>query len=169
MRKKLISKTYLRDVNKYELKIYLNMVDCYIAVKKIVEISKPFILESGEKLIDNGYYIVEILPKNEHYTIRIFLNDKKERISYYCDITKENGLDEDTLIPYYEDLYLDVVFDNKHIEILDENELNEALIKGIISKEDFDLANQTKENLVKSIENETNLYFKMNLDKYLKF
>lgn len=34
MRKKLISKTYLRGVNKYELKIYFNLEDCYISVKK---------------------------------------------------------------------------------------------------------------------------------------
>lgn len=34
MRRKLISKTYLKDVNKYKLDIYFDKDDYYISVKK---------------------------------------------------------------------------------------------------------------------------------------
>ena len=33
--------------------------------------------------MDNNYYMVEVLSKNEQYWIRLFLNDKKEIIEYY--------------------------------------------------------------------------------------
>lgn len=168
MRKKYISKTYLKDVREYKLKIYFDREDYYLAVKKIMEIKNPFII-NGKTLIDNGYYIVEIVPKDECYCIRIFINEKKEILSHYIDITKENGLDKDTLIPYYDDLYLDVVFDNKHLAVLDEEELDEALAKKIITKEDFTLANETKDCLINSIKNQTNEYLKIELNNYLEF
>ena len=91
---------------------------------------KPCILPTAECLIDNGYYIVEVIPKNENYAMRVFFNEKKERLMYYFDITLGNGLDLDTLIPYYNDLYLDIIVVNKKIKILDENELQEALSMG---------------------------------------
>ena len=50
----------------------------------------------------------ELLPKKENYSMRVFFDDKKERLEYYFDITKENGMDELSNIPYYDDLYLDV-------------------------------------------------------------
>ena len=58
MRKKYITKTYLRDVNKYELKMWIDNTDCYIVAKKIIDISEPFIVTDGRCLIDNGYYII---------------------------------------------------------------------------------------------------------------
>lgn len=35
MRKKLISKTYLKDVDKYNLNIYFNDDDYYLSIKKL--------------------------------------------------------------------------------------------------------------------------------------
>lgn len=78
MREKLISKTYLRDVNKYKLEIYYDKEDYYLSIKKILNIEKPFILENGLRLIDNNYYIVEVLPKNENYAMRVYFNEKKD-------------------------------------------------------------------------------------------
>ena len=104
MREKLITKTYLRDVNKYKLEIYYDKEDYYLSIKKILNIEKPFILENGLCLIDNNYYIVEVLPKNENYAMRVYFNEKKERLEYYFDISLKNGLDEETRIPYYDDL-----------------------------------------------------------------
>lgn len=56
MRKKLTSKTYLRDVDKYIVKFDLSNDDYYIIIKKILS-CKPFILESGLKLMDNNLYV----------------------------------------------------------------------------------------------------------------
>lgn len=168
MRKKLISKTYLRDVNKYNLKIYYDKEDYYLAIKKIIDIKEPFISPNRLRLIDNGYYIAEVIPKNENYTMRVYFNKKRERLEYYFDISLENGIDEESKIPYYDDLYLDITLKDDIIEILDEDELEEALKSKKITKNEYDLANKTKENLLESIEKNNNKYIKLDLEKYLK-
>lgn len=141
MNRKLISKTYLKDVNKYELKFYFDKEDYCLAIKKFIDVEKPFILQSGLCVINNGYYMAEVIPKNENYTMRVYFNEKKERIEYYFDITLRNGLDEDELL--------------------------DALNKKEISKEEFDLANRTKDLLLDSIKNKNNKYMNLDLEKYL--
>lgn len=168
MRKKLISKTYLRDVSKYKLDIYYDNDDYYLSVKKILKTMSPFILENGLCLINNNYYIVEVLPKFENYAMRVYFNEKKERLEYYFDISLKNGLDEESKIPYYDDLYTDITVNNGNIEVLDEDELKEALVYGSISKEEYDLANETKEKLLQSIKDNNNKYMNLNLESYLK-
>lgn len=168
MREKLISKTYLRDVNRYKLEIYYDKEDYYLSIKKILNIEKPFILENGLCLIDNNYYIVEVLPKNENYAMRVYFNEKKERLEYYFDISLENGLDEETRIPYYDDLYTDITVVQKNIEVLDEEELEEALNMGKISKAEYNIANETRDKLIQSIKNKNNKYMNLNLERYLR-
>lgn len=168
MRRKLISKTYLKDVEEYELNIYFDKEEYYLSVKKFINVKNPFIIESGLYLINNGYYIVEVIPKKENYIMRVYFNEKKERIEYYFDITLENGLDKESNIPYYDDLYLDITVNIEgKLKVLDEDELIEALDKKEISKEEFDLANKTKELLLDSIKNESNKYMDLDLEKYL--
>lgn len=168
MREKLISKTYLRDVNRYKLEIYYDKEDYYLSIKKILNIEKPFILENGLCLIDNNYYIVEVLPKNENYAMRVYFNEKKERLEYYFDISLQNGLDEETRIPYYDDLYIDITVVQKNIEVLDEEELEEALNMGKISKAEYNIANETRDKLIQSIKNKNNKYMNLNLERYLR-
>lgn len=168
MREKLISKTYLRDVNRYKLEIYYDKEDYYLSIKKILNIEKPFILENGLCLIDNNYYIVEVIPKNENYAMRVYFNEKKERLEYYFDISLKNGLDEETRIPYYDDLYTDITVVQKNIEVLDEEELEEALNMGKISKAEYNIANETRDKLIQSIKNKNNKYMNLNLERYLR-
>ncbi len=167
MRKKLISKTYLRGVNKYELKIYFNLEDCYISVKKIIDIKEPFILSNGLCIIDNNYYIMEVIPKNENYAMRVFFNNKKEILEYYFDVSLENGMDKETGIPYYDDLFIDVTKTKDKVEVLDEDELEEALDNNEISITDFELANKIRDILLEQINNGNNRYMNMNLEQYL--
>lgn len=168
MREKLISKTYLRDVNRYKLEIYYDKEDYYLSIKKILNIEKPFILENGLCLIDNNYYIVEVLPKNENYAMRVYFNEKKERLEYYFDISLQNGLDEETRIPYYDDLYTDITVVQKNIEVLDEEELEKALNMGKISKAEYNIANETRDKLIQSIKNKNNKYMNLDLERYLR-
>lgn len=167
MRKKLISKTYLRGVNKYELKIYFNLEDCHISVKKIIDIKEPFILSNGLCVIDNNYYIMEVIPKNENYAMRVFFNNKKEILEYYFDVSLENGMDKETGIPYYDDLFIDVTKTKDKVEVLDEDELKEALDNNEISITDFELANKIRDILLEQINNGNNRYMNMNLEQYL--
>ena len=167
MRKKLISKTYLRDVDSYKLEIYYANEDYYLSVKKINSIKEPFIVSNGLCLINNGYYIVEVLPKKENYTMRVFFNENRERLEYYFDISLKNGLDEESKIPYYDDLYTDITVKGDKIEVLDEDELKEALEEQRISRDEYDLANKTRDKLLQSIKNKDNKYMNLNLENYL--
>lgn len=168
MRKKLVSKTYLRDVDKYDIAFfYDNESDYYVVTKKILRVKEPFIVSTGEKLIDDGYYIVEITPKFENYNVRVYLNEKKEILEHYIDISLKNGLDEDAKIPYYTDLYTDITIMNGKVEVLDLDELEEALENKVISRDDYLLAEATKEKLLFEIRNKTNKYINIKLDDYL--
>ena len=44
MRKKLLSKTYLRDALKYEIKFFVGGEKCNIAVKKLIKLKEPFVI-----------------------------------------------------------------------------------------------------------------------------
>ena len=167
MIKKLITKTYLRDVSKYKLEIYYDNDKYYLSVKKILKTEEPFILENGLCLINDNYYIVEVLPQNENYTMRVFFNEKKERLEYYFDISLKNDLDEETKIPYYYDLYIDITVNGENIKVLDENELKEALDEGKISEEQYNLANKMKDILLVSIREDNNKYMHLDLESYL--
>ena len=130
-----------------------------------MELKEPFYTGSGVCLIDKNYYIVEIIPLRENYCIRIFMNDKRNVILYYFDITFQNGFDNSKKSICYDDLYLDVVRQGANIKVLDENELIEALEKGKINKSEYELAITKKDELIKSLKDNSNKY--LNMD-YLK-
>lgn len=167
MKRKIITSTYLRDVSKYQIKLYLDEEDCYISVKKLIKVDKKFIIKDNICVMDNDYYVVEVVPKNENYAMRLFLDNNKKPLEYYFDITKNNNLDEKTLIPYYDDLYLDITLMNDEINILDEDELEEALTNKDITIEDYKLTMKIKEKLLNEINNKTNKYINKDYTKYL--
>ena len=168
MRKKLVTKTYLRDVSNYELTLFFDETkDYYVVSKKVIE-TQPFVISTGVTLIDNGYYIVEITPKNENYNVRAYLDENKVLKQYYIDISLENGLDADAKVPYYTDLYTDITITDGKVEVLDLDELQAALDEGKISKSDFDLAESVKEKLLQEIDDGTNKYLNLDLSEYLK-
>jgi len=167
MKKRFTTKKYMRDINKYNVKMFIGNDNFYVSVKEIIEVKEPFVLKNGLCAIDNGYYIVEVIPKNENYAMRAFINEKKEILEYYFDISLGNGLHEKTLVPYYQDLYLDVTIINGEIKILDEDELEEALKDGIIDMETYELAKNALDNLLKELREGTNRFVNMNILEYL--
>lgn len=168
MKKKLISNTYLRETTKYVFKLFMDNDEYYVSTKKLLEISEPFIINDGKTTaMDTNYYIVEVVPKNENYSMRVFINDKKEIVEYYFDIIKESGIDEETKIPYFLDLYLDITLFGDRIRILDEDELEKALEEKDITQEDYELVLKTKDKLIEELQNKTNKYLLLDLNKYL--
>lgn len=166
MKRKFISNTYLREALKYQIKLFLDEVDYYICVKKLIDVSEKFIIRDGLCVMDNGYYIFEVVPKYENYAMRLFLDNNKKALEYYFDISKNNHLDETTNIPCYDDLYLDITYLDGDINILDEDELIEAYNSKDITKEDLDLVYKIKDKLLYEINNKTNMC--MNID-YMKY
>ncbi|MDO4996834.1 MAG: DUF402 domain-containing protein [Bacilli bacterium] len=167
MKRKIISNTYLRDIEKYQIKLYLDEDDYYVCVKKLIDVREKFIIHSGLCVMDNGYYVFEVVPKDLNYAMRLFLDDKKNPLEYYFDITKNNGLDELTKIPFYDDLYLDITYLDGEINILDEDELLDAFKSGDITKEDLDLVYRTRDVLLDEITNGTNKIMNIDFTKYL--
>lgn len=66
--------------------------------------------------------------------------DREERlIELYFDITGGNRFDAPEN-PCFEDMYLDIVAAGEHFPILDEDELDEALENGDITRAEYDHA-----------------------------
>lgn len=169
MRKRLVTQKYLRDLIKYNLKVFVSdEKDYYVAVKELIDIEAPFILSNGLLLMDSGYFIVEVIPKHENYAMRVFFNEKKELVEHYFDISLGNGIDEETKLPYYDDAFLDVTITNGKIEICDEDELDNAFSQGEITEETYSFVKKIAEKLIKEINVNTNKYFNMDLRGYLK-
>lgn len=169
MRKRLVTQKYLRDLIKYNLKVYISdEKDYYVTIKELIDIETPFILSNGLLLMDNGFSIVEVIPKNENYAMRVFFNEKKELVEYYFDISLGNGLDEETKLPYYDDAFLDVTITNGKIEICDEDELDNALSQGEMTEETYNYIKEIARKLIEEIKEKTNKYVNMDLRGYLK-
>jgi len=167
MKTKLITNTYLRDIDKYQIKLYLDEENYYISVKKLIHVREKFIINNGLCVMDDGYYIFEVIPKNDNYAMRLFLNSNKEPLEYYFDICKNNRLDYLSKIPCYDDLYLDITYLNGYINILDEDELITAYESGDITQEDYELVYQMKDRLLNEINNKTNETMNIDYKKYL--
>lgn len=166
MRKKLLSKTYLRDVSEYILTLDFTSEDYYLSKKKIIK-TTPFILKNGLKVIDDGYYILEILPKDENYAIRVYFDNNKNIIEYYIDITNGCGIEEESKVPYYDDLYLDITITNGQIEVLDQDELENAFSNKLIDINTYNKAIKTKDKLLEEIKNNCNKYLSMDIKELL--
>ncbi len=164
MRKRLLTKKYLRDVNEYTIHIFKEK-DYYVCVKKIISTENPFILSTGLCLVDNGYSIVEILPINENFCARSFFNEKKELLQMYLDISLENGLDVETNIPYYDDAFLDIIITGDDVYVDDKDELEEAYNNKEITKETYDEINKICNKLLGELK--TNKYIIKDVKEYL--
>lgn len=114
------------------------------------EVEKKWIVprEKGDEcILGNGYCWLQIYGLEKNLVISAIFDEKYNFVETYFDIAKEIILDD---IPYAKDLYLDVVQtkENKFI-ILDENELKDALDNKEITKEDFKLAYDLKNEIIK--------------------
>ncbi|OPJ60572.1 DUF402 domain-containing protein [Clostridium oryzae] len=125
-------------------------VNGYISLIDIKEVSIPQVWKfNGQDIVVcyRGYKWLSILLSNEYYCITTMLNDKDEILLWYVDMIWKQGVDNDD-VPYFYDLYLDlVVYPNGEIIEDDMDELIDALHKGEITLEQYNLAINTCENL----------------------
>lgn len=148
---KYSSSTYLRDVEKYKLYLYKNDNEA-IVIKKILKITNDFsLIEFNEKikLMDNGYYVTEIIPLNDNYICRLFLDDELNIIEEYYTVTKNNGIRDG--IPVYEDLGLSYIKLNSKHKIYHEEKLidDDEYLKSSLEK--IKKLNLSTENLILNI------------------
>jgi len=160
----------MREAIDYDI-VIVKEDNLFITIKKYKKMKDKFILpdEEGKKVtyIDEGYYVLELTPLEEQYNIRYYFDKNKKFIDYYIDITYENG--EKYKMPYYVDLYLDILHYPKSnaTKFCDEDELEEALKNKIISKKDYKMAYKIGNQLLQEIENKSNKYMNIDVEKYL--
>ncbi len=115
----------------------------YIAYIKFLEVEGQLVHNIiNRKLItaDKDYIWLQLFPIDKNYCITIMFDDMKNIIKWYVDIVKRVGLTEDNF-PYMEDMYLDlVILPNGEYEILDRDELDEALENKEITIEEYNNA-----------------------------
>ncbi len=168
MKRKFVTNTYLRGVDKYMLMQFEDdTLDCYCVIKKVNSIDKPYISTHTGKgicLLKEGYYMIEYLPRNEKYGVRVFLDDNKNTVSYYIDIINGIGIDYEKGL-YYDDLFLDITIDKVNgdiINVWDEDELQKALDEKDITKEQYDMAYIVLKDVLNQIANNSNKYINNN-------
>lgn len=137
-----------------------------VFLNNFIEISDPFILDKGLCIQDTGYKWLEFYDYSSKVRLTAIYNNKNEIVEWYFDIAKEIGKEDG--IPYEDDMYLDVVLTpNGDILLLDEDELQEALNKNYITKEEFDEAYLTANSLINKIKGKE-VELKIFSDKYLE-
>ncbi|MED1091363.1 DUF402 domain-containing protein [Bacillus paramycoides] len=131
--KRLIEKTY--TVKQAE--------EGMLGILDIKKVREPSYKEyKGKELCIAGdeYTWMQYFINGKNFAITAMLDDQKKLVQYYIDVTKEYKIDERGL-PYFDDLYLDVVLlPNGEIYVLDEDELEDAYSMGDITKEEYELA-----------------------------
>lgn len=115
----------------------------YVSLIKFNSVRAPLVKEmEGTKihLVNAGYYWMQHFPLNAHYSVTTMINDREEIVQWYIDICEQVDVDERG-IPYYDDLYLDVVLlPSGHVFLLDKDELEEAFEWGRITKSQYELS-----------------------------
>lgn len=161
------SKTYLKDVNKYKIAMIIKK-DIGICIKKILKIRKPFLLnEDGEiiKLIDNNYYIVEIVPFDKNYVLIVYLDNNYDVIERYYFMTNSNCVRDGVLA--YQNLKLAYVCTKNNKKMYNQNKLKTMKENMKISAEIYKKSINEMNALINEINNNTNNLYNMDYQKLI--
>lgn len=143
----LLKKQKIKFIDNETFKGYVSQID-------ILDVSVPQVWEfNNENIIvcQKGYKWVSILQSNEYYCITAMMNEESKILLWYIDMIAKQGVDDDD-IPYFDDLYLDlVVYPDGSVLEDDRDELEEALRQGDITLEQFRLANDTCSKLKEEV------------------
>ncbi|MDQ0351937.1 putative RNA-binding protein associated with RNAse of E/G family [Alkalibacillus filiformis] len=126
----------------------------YVTLLKVNEVTDPLEVSYGSYntcIVDDGYIWLQQFPEGQYYTVTTMFNAKGEVVQWYIDLSLETGLENN--IPYYDDLFLDiVVLPNGQVFLLDEEELQDAFAYGTIDESLYNLAGQEANRLLRMIE-----------------
>lgn len=136
---------------KFQLQKVQNQTFCgYVSLIQVLEVAEPQFWDfKGEKIPiwKAGYQRFSILPGEGNYCIAAILDENNKIAFWYIDIIASQGVDAEG-IPYFDDLYLDlIVHPSGEIIEDDRDELEEALKQGNITQEQFELADRTGREL----------------------
>jgi len=133
---------------------------------RIHELRDPLYKVYGGKelcLADEGYVWMQHFPKGEHYVVTTMFDQNGKVVQWYIDVCKNQGLTEQK-VPWFDDLYLDVVvLPSGEVFLMDEDELEEAYQAGEISYKDVLLAQKTASRVMTMIRNGKFRFFTLSM------
>ncbi|MGG5736514.1 MULTISPECIES: DUF402 domain-containing protein [Bacillus cereus group] len=125
-----------------------------LGILDIKKVREPSYKEYNSKelcIAGDGYTWIQYFINGKNFAITAMLDDQKKLVQYYIDVTKEFKVD-DRGLPYFDDLYLDVVLlPNGKMYVLDEDELENAYKSGDVTKEEYELAWYTTKCIIATI------------------
>jgi len=91
---------------------------------------------AGQTIAASGYWAIWFVFKDKWFDVGKFYDESKNWLGYYCDIVKPiRRLISGSNTSVLTDLFLDIwITDDDEVYILDEDELEDALGHGFISK-----------------------------------
>ncbi|HEU5140062.1 MAG TPA: DUF402 domain-containing protein [Bacillales bacterium] len=127
----------------------------FLYLKKVRE---PLWIENNQQnlcVADNNYLWIQHFPEGTCHTQTAMFDAAGEVIQWYIDICKPYRIAGDG-VPWFDDLYLYIVMNpDGDFQLLDADELEEALEQKEVSQDDYDLAWAEAHQLMKEIEEES--------------
>ena len=146
-------------IDEEEFKGYLGQIHIIKANQPPKELGEDYIERAN-----SGCKWLEFYPENSNVAMTVAYNHENKILNWYFDIINKIGIENDN--PYFEDLYLDVTLTPQNkMELLDEEELEDALKTNDVTKEQYDLAYKTAKELMKKIDGKQNELIKFS-NKY---
>lgn len=128
----------------------------YIGLLKIDKVTEPLFVHYNEKSVciaDTGYSWLQQFPINKRHAVTTMFDSQGEIVQWYIDICKETGVEN--TIAWMDDLFLDIVIlPSGEVIQIDADELEEALVEGVINQSLYDAAWVEAKHLHQLIENE---------------
>lgn len=157
MRTKYIDKRGWRRVKRssYSEKIITHKeTQCLIGLLSIHQVTEPLTVTIVEReicVVNTGFKWLTIMPKDTKYSITIMYDQNWCALQYYIDINFKHVLEPGHA--RRKDLYLDVlVLPDGAYELVDKDDLNHALSKGKVTREQYDFAFKVADEVMAMIE-----------------
>jgi len=129
----------------------------YVTLLRFDEVAEPLYkhaqaAEPRVCLVDRGYTWLRHFPDGAHYTLLTAFDESGELVEWYIDVVGRVGIDEHG-IPWYEDLYLDIVVSpTGETLLLYSDELDEALRLGEVTQSEYSFAWREASTLLDALE-----------------
>lgn len=127
----------------------------YATLLRLDEVREPLYVDFGQERVciaDKGYDWVQHFPDGASYVLLAAFDERGELVQWYIDIVGRMGVNEHG-VPWYEDLYLDIVISPLgETQLLDVEELDEALRQDKVTQGQYDFAWRQASSLLDALE-----------------
>ncbi|MGD8190975.1 DUF402 domain-containing protein [Brevibacillus ginsengisoli] len=127
-----------------------------VSLVQIEKVTEPGFIQINDEnicIIDAGYEWLIHVPDHSAFVMTTIFNERQEIVQWYIDICEQIGKDERE-IPWFDDIYLDIrVLPTGEVDVLDADEIEEALSQGVITNDQHEKAWKELNRLLALIRN----------------